>query len=85
MQKYQLDVAKVGWQDPLEDAEAGPALSLQTLNALPCSTFFVKKETTSLACKQALLFGRVKRASRECASKRPLAQAFSRGSLRLPK
>ena len=47
MQKYQLDVAKVGWQDPLEDGEAGPALSLQTLNALPCSTFFVKKETTS--------------------------------------
>ena len=55
MQKYQLDVAKVGWQDPLEDGEAGPALSLQTLNALPCSTFFVKKEITSLACEQAVL------------------------------
>ena len=51
-----LDVAKVGWQDPLEDGEAGPALSLQTLNALPRSTFFVKKETTSLACEQALLY-----------------------------
>ena len=34
MKKYQLDLAKVGWQDPLEDGEAGPALSLQTLNAL---------------------------------------------------
>ena len=53
MQKYRLDVAKVVWQDPLEDGEAGPALSLQALNALPCSTFFVKKETTSLACEQA--------------------------------
>ena len=47
-----------------------------------------------LACEQALLFGRVKRVSRERASerrsregqnKRPLARAFSRGSLRLPK
>ena len=46
-----------------------------------------------LACEQALLFGRVKRVSRECArerrsregQKRPLARAFSRGSLRLPK
>ena len=47
MQKYQLDVAKVGWQDPLQDGEAGLALSLQTLNALPCSNFLVKKETTS--------------------------------------
>ena len=85
MQKYQLDVAKVGWQDPLEDGEAGPALSLQTLNALPCSTFFVKKETTSLACEQALLFGLVKRVSQERASERPLVRAFSQGSLRLPK
>ena len=85
MQKYQLDVAKVGWQGPLEDGEAGPALWLQTLNALPRSTFFVKKETTSLACEQALLFGRVKRVSRKRASERRLARAFSRGSLRLPK
>ena len=34
--------------------------------------------TARVACEQALLFGRVKRAS-------PLARAFSRGSLRLPK
>ena len=74
MQKYQLDVAKV---DPLEDGEAGPALSFQTLNALPCSTFFVKKETTSLACEQALLFGRAKRVSRDRASERPHARAIS--------
>ena len=85
MQKYRLDVAKVVWQDPLEDGEAGPALWLQTLNALPCSTFLVKKETTSLACEQALLFGRVKRVSRKRASERRLARVFSRGSLRLPK
>ena len=45
-----------------------------------------------LACEQALLFGRVKRVSREHASKRrscegqrPLARAFSQYSLRLPK
>ena len=35
-----------------------------------------------LACEQALLFGRAKRVSRE---PRPLARAFSRGSLRSPK
>ena len=43
-----------------------------------------------IACKQALLFGRVKRVLRERASERrsregPLARAFSRDSLRLPK
>ena len=38
--------------------------------------------TKDLACEQAVLFGRVKRVSRERASERPLARAFSRGSLR---
>ena len=43
-----------------------------------------------LACEQALLFGRVKRVSRERASEwqsreGPFARAFSRGSLCLPK
>ena len=36
-----------------------------------------------LACEQALLFGRVKQVAQERA--RPLARAFLRGSLRLPK
>lgn len=47
MQKYRLDVAKVVWQDPLEDGEAGPALSLQTLNALPSSPLFLETENTA--------------------------------------
>ena len=37
---------------------------------------------TSLACEQALLFGRAKQVSRERASEGPLARAFSRGSLK---
>ena len=47
------------------------------------------REMLRLACEQDLLFGPVKRVSRERASERrsrevPLARAFSRGSLRLP-
>ena len=49
-----------------------------------------KSEIYFVACEQALLFGRVKRASREWASERwsregHLARAFSRGLLHLPK
>ena len=51
-----------------------------------------KLKNGALACEQALLFGRVKRVSREraserrsCEGPRPLARAFSRGSLCSPK
>ena len=93
--KERLGIIRKGWA----------AISVQTLSKkttvlkaqIPEDLNFSEtegKNREGLACEQALLFGRVKRVSRERVSERrspegpakgPLARAFSRGSLRIPK
>ena len=88
--RWRQTVKSDGIHIPYLNSKCSPlsnAIKNAPLQKLPRAVHSTSKK---LACEQALLFGRVKRVSRERASERrsfprPLARAFSRGSLRLPK